>query len=165
MNKYLGLFFLRGALWAQENLDEDLIEKLKKVQKITTEELSQELPTEKVSLGSVLVQLGFGLVVVFLLIWVVTKVLKYMKISKGLNNGPLEFEVLKTFYLGPKQKIMLTDILGKKYLLGVTNDNIQVIDSDIEYEEDLNSKDFSQNVDQFLKRFKRNDITKNKGNE
>ena len=161
--KWMILFFA-GFLFAEETPSPEF-EKLQQVNELLKSETVKETQVQTVGLGSVLLQLGFGLLVVGVLIWLAVRLLKFLQEGKNNLAGQSEFHVLRTFYLNPKQKIQLVEIFDKKYLLGVTEHSIQVLDDNVEVGELVNSENFSQNVDQFLERFKRKNFAAKKEGE
>lgn len=73
-----------------------------------------------------IIYLFLALVVVLLIAWVVIRFLSGIYTQRVLNG---EIQVSSTYSLGTRQQLFVVKFRDKDYLLGVTPENIQVIDS------------------------------------
>lgn len=155
--KMLFILFLGGLTFAQDSLSQEKFQRIQQLVEGDQGVVAQSV--ENVSVWSLLVQLFLGLSVVGVLMYVAIRLLKHLQSKTGGPSATGEFKVLQTFFLSPAQKIQKVVIYDKIYLLGVTNENIQVLDvlgSADELDIPQNARTFSSNVDAYLSRFKRN---------
>ncbi len=98
--------------------------------------------------------LGVLLGIMYLLLLVVKK---FLYNSKSLNNGKINFSVVTTKPIMPKKYVSIIKVKEKYYLLGVSENSINLIDKlnpdDIEIKNDAKS-DFSK--PSFMELFKKN---------
>ena len=128
-------------------------------------EPAAEAPHESVKLGSLALQILFGLAFVLLLAVVTIRGLKRMQgrlLSRPGKGGDI-LEVLETCHLGPQQKVIAIRMNEEVGIIGVTKEGISMLTVLKEPAEDLrkarasesNSAAFSDNLNKLLDRFKK----------
>lgn len=77
-------------------------------------------------LGPSIIYLFFSLLVVLAIAWVVIKFLSRIYAQRGPSG---EIQILSSFVLGARQQLYVVNFRDKDYLLGVTSERIDVLDS------------------------------------
>ncbi len=120
-------------------------------------------PMTGVAVGSLAMQIFFGLAFVLLLAVVTIRVLKRMQgrfLSKSGKGGDI-FEVLETCHLGARQRVVALRMNDEVGIVGVTQNGISLLTVLKEPAEDMrrsregNSAAFSENLNKLLDRFKK----------
>ena len=137
-----------------------LVDKDQKIRKL-------DIPEEK-RFSTALGEITFGLVIVCGLIIVSIMLLKKVRQkAMGGNATGNDIKIFQNQYIGQSQRLMTVRFENKVLLLGVTNENIRLLDT-LEGEgasafmesntpEGINSKQLSNTVNNFLQKFSRQD--------
>lgn len=131
----------------------------------TASEAMEEAPHGNVKVGSLALQILFGLAFVLLLAVVSIRGLKRMQgklLSRPGKGGDI-LEVLETCHLGPQQKVIAIRMNDEVGIIGVTKEGISMLTVLKEPADDLrraratesNSAAFSDNLNKLLDRFKK----------
>jgi len=148
----------------QDTLSLDLQQKLLNAQQINQTNPQDISEPVTVSVTGLLLETVIGLAIVIGLIFLTVYLFKKLQGAKWMseNQQAIDMEILQNKMLGPQQRIVLAKIGSDFMLLGVTNENINLIkmidSSQIDQDFTENQavgQEFSQSVNQLLAKFRK----------
>lgn len=157
MRRVIWLMYAWGCLWAQDSLIDEKWNRVKELSQ--SEDIKNIASPGAVGIGSLVSQMFLGLFVVIVLIFIVLFLLKKLQYNKILPQSNYGFSILDQFGIGQNQKLLVVKVQGKALLLGVSQQNIQLIKELDLVDQQPSSKTFSKSIDLALNAFKKSDAS------